>query len=276
MTELAHYNGNTTPAVAQPEPAAQTGNQLIAWAESAVAANNIAQSLARTSFVPKAFQGKPDEVTAAILTGQEMGLSPMAALRSMNVIQGTAALSAISLRGLVQSKGHEIWTEESTATRAIVCGRRKGSEKIERVTWSMDRATKAGFVTKNPNYKSQPQNMLLARATAECARLIAADALLGMPYSSEELADENGTGETPKTRKVSRRKTGPAPTAPEPELTAPDPDQAAEDADPENEGDKAANAAVGTGSSPDPWANRPEQNDGSLWPEAAAPGSGTH
>ncbi|MBQ1164402.1 hypothetical protein KBZ21_41155, partial [Streptomyces sp. A73] len=35
----------------------------------------------------------------------------------------------------------------------------------------MDRATKAGFPAKNPNYKTQPQNMLLARATAECARL---------------------------------------------------------------------------------------------------------
>ncbi|MBQ1164468.1 hypothetical protein KBZ21_41525, partial [Streptomyces sp. A73] len=41
----------------------------------------------------------------------------------------------------------------------------------------------------NPNYKTQPQNMLLARATAECARLIAADVLMGMPYSAEELAD---------------------------------------------------------------------------------------
>ncbi|MBQ1164370.1 hypothetical protein KBZ21_40985, partial [Streptomyces sp. A73] len=42
---------------------------------------------------------KPDEVTAAILAGQEMGLSPMAALRSMHVINGVAGLSAISLRG---------------------------------------------------------------------------------------------------------------------------------------------------------------------------------
>ncbi|MBQ1164550.1 hypothetical protein KBZ21_41965, partial [Streptomyces sp. A73] len=80
---------------------------------------NIAQSLAKTSFVPKAFQGKPDEVTAAILAGQEMGLSPRAALRSMHVINGVAGLSAISLRGLVQAHGHEMWTEESTSTRAI-------------------------------------------------------------------------------------------------------------------------------------------------------------
>lgn len=242
-TELALSNGHA-PAV--PAPPQRPGNELIAWAESAVAANNIAQSLAKTSFVPKAFQGRPDEVTAAILAGQEMGLSPMASLRSMHVIQGTAALSAIALRGLVQSKGHEIWTEEVTATRAIVCGRRKGSEKVERVVWSMDRAQKAGFVAKNPNYKSQPQSMLLARATAECARLIAADVLMGMPYASEELADE---AEPAKTRKVARKKPEPV-AVPEPELEAPAPEELpAEDAE---DGEPAAEAP--------------------LWPEAAQPG----
>ncbi|MFG7942927.1 hypothetical protein [Streptomyces cacaoi] len=227
MTELAIRQTGNAPALADdPQP----GSQLVAWAESAVAANNIAQSLAKTSFVPKAFQGKPDEVTAAILAGQEMGLSPMAALRSMHVIQGTAGLSAIALRGLVQAHGHEMWTEESTSTRAIVCGRRKGQSQEERVVWTTDRATKAGFPAKNPNYKTQPQAMLLARATAECARLIAADVLMGMPYSSEELADENDeAAPAQKTRKISRKKPEPAP-APEPEVTPPAADNGAEEA----------------------------------------------
>ncbi|MBQ1167039.1 hypothetical protein KBZ21_54490, partial [Streptomyces sp. A73] len=69
----------------------------------------------------------------------------------MHVINGVAGLSAISLRGLVQAHGHEMWTEESTSTRAIVCGRRQGQAQEERVTWTMDRATKAGFPAKNPN-----------------------------------------------------------------------------------------------------------------------------
>ena len=250
--EIALRNGHTLAAVPAEEPAPERpANDLMVWAESAVAANNIAQSLARTSFVPKAFQGKPDEVTAAILAGQEMGLSPMAALRGMHVIQGTAALSAITLRCLVQSRGHELWTEETTATRAIVCGRRRGSDKVERVVWSMDRATKAGFVAKNPNYKSQPQSMLLARATAECARLIAADVLMGMPYASEELADEGG--EAPKARKVSRRRTAEPAPVPEPGLTPPAPDAA----------DEIEQEAV---------EETPASDGEALWPETAQPG----
>ncbi|MBQ1165260.1 hypothetical protein KBZ21_45550, partial [Streptomyces sp. A73] len=76
---------------------------------------------------------------------------------------------------------------------------------------------------------TQPQNMLLARATAECARLIAADVLMGMPYSAEEHADENDdTAPAPKTRKISRKKAEPAP-APEPEVTPPAPDNGADE-----------------------------------------------
>lgn len=248
MTELATYNGHT-PATLQPAEAQRPKNDLMAWAESAVAANNIAQSLARTSFVPKAFQGKPDEVTAAILTGQEMGLSPMAALKSMHVVQGTAGLSAHALRGLVQSHGHEMWTEESTDVRAIVCGKRKGSDKVERVVWTLERATKAGYVAKNPNYKSVPQDMLLARATASVARLVDADGLLGMPYSAEELADEAGSvGETTQPKRVSRKKAEPV-AVPTPELAPPTAAEAAEDDEPPAE-DAPSDA---------------------LWPEAAQP-----
>jgi len=38
--------------------------------------------------------------------------------------------------------------------------------------------------------------MLVARATAEVARWIASDVLLGLPYIAEEIGDENGTGES--------------------------------------------------------------------------------
>lgn len=257
-TELATYNGHT-PAVVepQPEPISQSTTDLMAWAESAAAANSVAEGLARTCFVPKAFQGKPDDVTAAILAGNEMGLSPMAALNAFHVIGGKPGMYAVALRGLLQGRGHDIWTEESTDVRAIVCGRRRGSEQTERVVWTAERAVKAGFPAKNPNYKTQPQSMLLARATAECARLVAADALLGMPYSAEELADEADADAAPNTpRKVSRRKK-PEPAAPaEPEVTEPTADEATE-------------------SEPSDAPTEDQPADGALWPDTAQPGSGT-
>lgn len=199
MTELTTYQGGV---VAVPQQSAgvapSTVQSLQAWAESARAAHSVATSLAGTSFVPQQFRGKPDEVTAAILAGDEVGLSPLAALRSFDIIQGTAAARAMTLRAILQSKGHEIWTVESTDARAIVQGKRFGSDKVHESSWDTGRARGLGLLGKD-NWKKQPKAMLVARATAECCRLVAADAILGIPYAVEELDDGGGQEEKPRT-----------------------------------------------------------------------------
>lgn len=179
---------NMLPAVSHHDAAVQ---RLSEWAASAQAAHSVAVELVRTSFVPEGFRGKPHEATAAILAGLEIGLSPMAALRSFDVIQGQAAARAITLRAVVQSFGHEIELVESTATRCKMRGRRNGSNAWQDVVWTLDRA-KSLKLTNKPNWQNQPQAMLVARATSELARLIAADAILGIAYSAEELADGAG------------------------------------------------------------------------------------
>jgi hypothetical protein len=214
MTDLAVY-GNTTPAaIVQQQGHMQTEavRRLSDWAQSAIAAHEVADSLVQTSFVPEAFKNKAHEATAAILAGAEVGLSPMASLRSFDIIGGTAAPRAITLRAIVQSQGHQVWVKESTASRAVVCGSRRGSNVVETSTWTLDRAKGLGLTNKD-NWRKQPQNMLVARATAEVCRLVAADAILGIGYTVEELSDEPGTTGTPgtvetqpATRRMSRRK----------------------------------------------------------------------
>jgi hypothetical protein len=187
MTELEIRREQSLAPVA-PAPSVAVG-ALMEWAQSAAAAHEIAVSLVRTSFVPEGFRGKPDEATAAILAGIEVGLQPMAALRSFDVIQGTAAPRANTLRAIVQSQGHDVWVVESTETRAIVAGLRRGSTQEQRSTWTIDRAKRLGLTGKK-NWQAQPQAMLVARATSELCRLIASDAILGLsPYSIEELVD---------------------------------------------------------------------------------------
>jgi hypothetical protein len=201
-----------------------SGNALVDWAASARAAHGIAQSLAATPFVPDSFGKNPALVTAAILVGQEVGLQPMAALRSMDIVKGTPALRAHAMRGLVQSHGHEVWSVEKTETRVVMRGQRKGSDKVEESVWTMDRARKLG-VAGGVNYTKQPMTMLIARATSEICRLIAADVLLGIPYSVEELADDADLGPgtdaptmKPTRRTAQRRPMAAVPAPPEPTL----------------------------------------------------------
>lgn len=195
-------------------------SRLNQWAEAARATHEVSVQIVETSFCPEQFRKKPHEATAAILAGMEVGLSPMSSLNAFDVIQGRAAPKAITLRAIVQSQGHEILLQESTATRCIMAGRRKGSDKWQRSTWTIDRASALNLTGKG-NWKQQPAAMLIARATSEIARLVAADAILGIAYSSEELADGmvpgseapavNGTSEPePTTKRMSRPKRGPS------------------------------------------------------------------
>jgi hypothetical protein len=206
---------------AQLTPFDPTGGRLVAWAQAAGAAHDLASALVQTNFVPQVFRGKVGDGTAAIIMGDELGLSPLAALRSIYMISGTPAMYARTMVALAQSRGHEIWTEKSTAAEVIVCGRRRGSEHVERAVWTIARAQKAGY-TKNAKYQSSPDEMLYAKAAAEVARKVAADVLLGVPFSVEDLELEQPAATVTVTRQNGATKTvqraQPATAQPEPDL----------------------------------------------------------
>jgi hypothetical protein len=77
---LRQINGQPT------EPSPDAAASLVRWAQAAQAAHTLAMSLVKTRFVPDRYRGKPEEATAAMLAGAEMGLSPLASLRAFDDI----------------------------------------------------------------------------------------------------------------------------------------------------------------------------------------------
>lgn len=201
MTDIAIRQDQHLDVPTAGQPA--TG-QLVQWAQAAVAAAQYAEAVCNTQAVPAAYRGKPQEATAAILAGAEVGLSPMASLRAFDNIQGTPAPKAITLRSIVQGQGHDVVIKESSPTIAVVAARRNGSDEWQTSTWTIERAQAAGYVGKNPKYRTNPGEMLVARATAEACRWVGADAIMGMPYSAEEIRDEGGATfePRPKARRI--------------------------------------------------------------------------
>lgn len=228
-------------------------SDLVRWARDAAEAYKVATSLVKTSFVPDSMRGKPEEAAAAILTGSEIGLSPMAALRSIDIIQGTPAMRAHALRGLVQSRGHRVWLEEASATKAVVRGQRLGEDAVQESVWTLDRA-KTMKLTDKHNWKVQPQAMLVARATSELCRLVASDVLLGLPYSAEELDDLEPESKPTGKRTVKR--------ATMPEIEAPSLETPAEDTPEPVEAETVPEA---------PAAPEPPLTDGDWPPVAEVP-----
>jgi hypothetical protein len=196
---------NNHNAVTLPDDSDHASAQLIQWAQAADAAFALANRLCTTQFAPAAYRGRVEEATAAIIAGAEVGLSPMASLRAFDVIQGTPAPKAVTLRAIVQSRGHEVVIKESNPDRAVVVGRRKGDEDWQTSVWDVARAQRMGL-TEKAQWKQQPGAMLVARATAEVCRWIAADAIMGMPYTAEEVGDGGGEVDVrPAPRRVSAR-----------------------------------------------------------------------
>jgi hypothetical protein len=190
----------------------------------------LAQQIAGTDFVPTGLRNNPAAITAAILYGDEVGVGPMQSLARIAVINGRPTLAAETQRALILAAGHDLWVEESTATKCTICGRRQGSEAVSRITWTLDDARRANLAGKPP-WKMYPRQMLLARASAELARAVFPDAIGGLA-ASEELEDggleEVGNGATaatppPKTSKRRRASvTAPATTPDAPPPTSPE------------------------------------------------------
>lgn len=159
-------------------------DELDMWAD----AMELAKVLAPTQFVPKDLRNNPPAVLACMLKGAELGVSALHALSQIHVIDGRPALAAELQRALILSHGHEVWVEESSGTRATICGRRAGSEHVQRVTWTIEDARRAKLDGK-ANWRNYPADMLLARATGRLARFMFADLLAGMSYNVEEVSD---------------------------------------------------------------------------------------
>lgn len=193
-------------------PAPRPSVDLVKFAEEASMVRRIAQVICQTDFVPDAFRNKPDEVTAAMLYGRELGLSPMVAVQTINVIQRRPTLSANGMRGIAQAAGVVFEMLEASSSKVVMRARAPHQQAWTTSEWDLDRARKFDLLKKD-NWQKQPQAMMQARCTSELCRLVAADVLIGMPYSSEELDDlddesSEQRGATPAPRTV-RRKTVP-------------------------------------------------------------------
>lgn len=205
------------------------------WVTAAQQAHTLVSPLVETPFVPDAYRPKVDpratdeektaarnlavaNATAAVLQGITLGLDPLTALQQIYIVHGRPGMYAEAKVALVKAHGHEVWTEDISDSRAVVCGRRAGSTQIERVTITMQQAQTAGW-TRNEAYKKTPQDMLYARAAARVADRVAPDVLLGIA-SVEEIQDTiKATAEVDTGRRTvnppRRRQAAPAVTAAE-------------------------------------------------------------
>ncbi len=81
-------------------------------------AQALAQALAKSQVIPKSLRNKADDVFVVILTGLELGLSPMQAVNNISVISGNLSLKANLQLAIVRQSGLLAFWDEGFDTSA--------------------------------------------------------------------------------------------------------------------------------------------------------------
>lgn len=146
----------------------------------------LAQTFHASGLLPRGI-ASPEAAFTIIATGAELGLSPMASLRSIHIIEGKPALSAALIAGIVQRRPdlcEGFALVESSDTIATYETTRRGQAPV-RMSFTIEQAQRARLTDKD-NWKKYPHAMLRARASAELARAVYPDVVGGL-YDPDEI-----------------------------------------------------------------------------------------
>lgn len=154
----------------------------------------LASALARArGFVPKAYVGQPEAIAAAVLTGIELGIGPMEALRSLHVVDGKPCMAAdFMLARAIRAGVRPQWLR-SDAKEARIRLTRAGFEPME-LAFTIEEA-KGAKLTNKDNWQRYPAAMLRARCVSAAMRAFCPDVLGSGIYTPEEMGaivDEGG------------------------------------------------------------------------------------
>lgn len=147
------------------------------------------------------FDGVKDQAQAVvkILYGQELGIGPIAAMRSVYIVNGKPSLDAGLISSLIKRSGRYDYRVVKHDDEGCELQFFEGGKPVGTSTYTRKDAQQAGaFDGKNSyNYKKYPRNMYFARAITNGARWYCADIFSGPIYTRDELEDAAPIDVTP-------------------------------------------------------------------------------
>jgi hypothetical protein len=149
--------------------------------------------LASSSMVPKAYQGKPQDILVCVQWGYEMGLAPMQALQNIAVINGKPSVYGDAAMALVQASSvcedvEEYFEGEGTPNPVAVCVAKRKGRKPVTAKFSVEDAKRAGLWGKQGPWSAYPKRMMQMRARGFALRDAFPDVLKGL-ITAEEAQD---------------------------------------------------------------------------------------
>lgn len=149
----------------------------------------IANAVTKAGMAPKGLE-TPEKAMVAIMHGMEVGMTPMAALQSIAVVNGRPTIWGDGAIGLVRGSGKCEWIKEridgeGESMVAFCEVKRKGEADPIKATFSVADAKKASLWGKAGPWQQYPKRMLAMRARAFALRDGFADVLRGLGIAEE-------------------------------------------------------------------------------------------
>jgi hypothetical protein len=160
---------------------------------------SLAEALLPTGFLPIALQTS-GQVVAVLLAGRELGLAPMTALRTINIVEGKVGIAASLQLALANRAGIKHRFIEQTAERCVLELQSPGEEPM-RYEYTIAEAKAALLIergrARDENkraiagtsvWEKHPKNMLRARCISNAISAHCPEVLLAV-YDPDEIED---------------------------------------------------------------------------------------
>ncbi len=168
----------------------KTGGAVMAFVpQNYEEAWRLANTICKADMAPNGLKS-PEKVMVAIMHGQEVGFTPMAALQSIAVINGRPTIWGDGALGLVQGSGKMEWIREAIEgegdARTATCIVKRFNDKEPKTgTFSVADAKAAGLWKKAGPWTQYPDRMLKMRARSWALRDGFSDVLKGLGVTEE-------------------------------------------------------------------------------------------
>ena len=142
--------------------------------------------MAKSSIIPKDYQGNPGNILIATMWGQEIGLAPLQAMQSIAVINGRPSIWGDAMLALVRGSGLLEYIKEEPTEEGCTCTLKRRGDQFEVArTFTPEDAKRAGLWGKPGPWQQHTKRMMQMRARAFALRDAFADVLRGVHIGEE-------------------------------------------------------------------------------------------
>ena len=150
----------------------------------------VAKCFAASAMVPDHFKNKPENCMVALMMSQQLRVDPLQCLQNSYEVHGKFGLGSSFIIGLANARGPFVgpltWdTKGKGDSLEVTCKAviKQTGEEVS-VMVSMQQAKAAGW-TRNPMYKSIPEQMLVYRSATWLVRRYCPEVLCGLSTDDE-------------------------------------------------------------------------------------------